>query len=260
MQITPFTANREFISDQLARARQFHCPVSLVYELDLTETVPALDTARAAGGEVSLTALLVKATGLTLARHPRLNRHVFHRLFRRIEVAFDEVSCTLVVRRDGPNREELLFPVLLRGTDRMPLAEIHRVIQHHKHAELDSLPQAAAFRRVQRMPWLLRRYFGYKARSDPRFYARYYGSYGLSSNVARDFGPVAGAAVANTGVAFMPGVIRELPRVVAGEIRVRKVLTLGVIADHFLIDGADVARAMETLRPLLETSTLLEGA
>jgi len=33
-----------------------------------------------------------------------------------------------------------------------------------------------------------------------------------------------------------------------------------VIADHFLIDGADVARAMRTLRPMLETSVLLQGS
>lgn len=260
MRITPFSANREFVSDQLARMRRFHCPVTFVYELDLTETLPALDKARAAGAEVSLTALLVKATGLTLARHPRLNRHVFHRFFRRLEVAFDEVSCTLVVRRALAGGEEVLYPVLLRNTDRLSLAEIQRVIRHHKEDELEKLPQTAAFRRIQRMSWPLRKYFSYKARSDPHFYARYFGSYGLSSNVAREWGPVGGSGVANTCVAFVPAVIRDLPRVVAGEVRVRRVLTLGVIADHFLIDGADVARAMQTLRPLVETAQLIEGA
>jgi len=259
MRITPFSANREFISDQLARMRRFHCPVTFVYELDLSETLPALDASRAAGREVSLTALLVKATGMTIARHPRLNRHVFHRFFRRLEVAFDDVSCTLVVRRELPSGEEVLYPVLIRGTDRLALAEIQAIIRRHKQEPLENLPQTAAFRRIQQMSWLLRKYFSYKARTDPGFYARYYGSYGLSSNVARDFGPVAGSGVANTCVAFVPAVIRDLPRVLSGEVRVRRVMSLGVIADHFLIDGADVARAMDTLRPMLETRVLLEG-
>lgn len=259
MQIIPFSPNREFIADQLGRMRRFHCPVSLVYELDMTETLLALERARRAGAEVSLTALLVKATGLVVKRHPRLNRHVFHRWFRRLEVAFDDVSCTLVIRREGQCGEEVLFPILISRPDELSIPEIHRLIRHHKQEPLERLPQMAGFRRIQRMSLLARKYFSFKARSDPRFYAKYYGSYGLSSNVARDFGPVAGGAVANTGIAFMPGVIRDLPRVVAGEIRVRRVLSLGVIADHFLIDGADVARAMQALRPLLETPGLLEG-
>jgi pyruvate/2-oxoglutarate dehydrogenase complex dihydrolipoamide acyltransferase (E2) component len=261
MRITPFTPNREFISDQLTRAKRFHCPISLVYELDVTETLAALDRTRAEGASASLTALLVKATGVLLERHPRLNRHLFHRWFRRLDVSFDEVSCTLVVRREGPAGEAVLFPVLIREPQRLSVSEIHRQIRYHKEEDLARLPQMAAFRRIQRMSWLARQYFSYKARSDPRFYVKYYGTYGVSSNVARDFGPVAGGgAVANTGVAFLPGVIRDLPRVVEGEVRVRKVLSLAVMADHFLIDGADLARAMVDLRELLETPRLLEPA
>lgn len=260
MRITPFTPNREFISDQLARAKRFHCPVALVYEFDLTDTLGTLDRARAAGAPASLTALLVKATGLLLSRHPRLNRHVFHRWFRRIEVAFDEVSCTLVVRRETAAGEEILFPILVRDPHRLPLSEIHRQIRHYKEEELSRLPQMAAFARIQRMSWLARKYFSYKARSDPHFYVKYFGTYGLSSNVARDFGPVSGGgAAANTGIAFVPGVVRDLPRVVAGEIRVRRILSMGVLADHFLIDGSDVARAMEDLREMIESPRLLEG-
>lgn len=259
MRSIPFTPNREFIADQLARTRRFHCPVSLVYELDVTDTLPAIESARARGAAVSLTALLVKATGLVLERHPRLNRHVFERWFRRLEVEFDDVSCTLIVRREGPAGEHVLFPVLVRRPNQLSIPEIHGIIRHHKEEALERLPQMAAFRRIQRMSWLGRKYFSYKARSDPRFYARYYGSYGLSVNVARDWGPVAGGGVANTGIAFVPGVIRDLPRVQGGEVRVRRILNLGVIFDHFLLDGADVARAMESLRPLVESQELLVG-
>jgi pyruvate/2-oxoglutarate dehydrogenase complex dihydrolipoamide acyltransferase (E2) component len=259
MQIVPFSPNREFIADQLDRMRRFHCPVTLVYEFDLTETLSVLERARGAGAPVSLTALLVKATGLVLDRHPRLNRHVFRRWGRRFEAAFDDVSCTLIVGRQSPGGEDVLFPVLIRKPGQLSIPEIHGIVRHHKEEPLELLPQMAAFRRIQRLSWLGRKYFSYKARSDPRFYARYYGSYGLASNVARDWGPVAGGGVANTGVAFFPGVIREVPRVVGGEIRVRRVLYLGVVADHFLLDGADLARAMESLRSLLESPALLAG-
>ena len=38
---------------------------------------------------------------------------------------------------------------------------------------------------------------------------------------------------------------------------VRKMLRLNVVADHFLLDGMDVLRAMQDLRPLLESSQLV---
>jgi pyruvate/2-oxoglutarate dehydrogenase complex dihydrolipoamide acyltransferase (E2) component len=257
MQIVRFSPNREFLADQLMRAKRFHCSVNLVYEFDLTDTLVALDEARRAGREVGLMALLVKATALLMEKHPRLNRHVFHRMFHRAEVAFEHISCTLIVGRQGPAGEELLFPVLIRDTHRLTIAEIHRVILLHKHQELSDLPQMAGFRRIQRMSWLARKYFSYKARSDPRFYERYFGTYGLSSNLRHGWGPIGGAAVANTAVAFVPGALRDLPGVIAGEIRVRRVLSMGLILDHYLLDGAEVARAMDDLRPMLESPALL---
>jgi pyruvate/2-oxoglutarate dehydrogenase complex dihydrolipoamide acyltransferase (E2) component len=260
LKITPFTRNRQLIADQLERARRFHCSITLVYEFDVTPLLELLEEARRAGRDVGFTALLVKATGTLLARHPRLNRHVFHRWFRRYEVAFDHVSCTLVVARVGPAQEELLFPVLIRHTDRLSVEEIHRIIRHHKREALGRLPQTAAFQRIKEMSRPGLWWFGYKARSDPRFYERYFGTYGLSSNVGWGWGPVAGSAVANTGVAFLPGAVRDLPRVVEGEIRVRKVLSLAVVADHNLVDGADIARAAVDLRWMLESGVLLEPA
>lgn len=260
MQIVPFSPNREFISDQLSRAKRFHCAVNLVYEFDLTETLPALEEAKRSGREVGLIALLVKATGLLMEKHPRLNRHVFHRRFRRFEVAFDHVSCTLVVGREGPAGEPLLFPVLIRDTHRLSITDIHRLIRHHKEQELSQLPQMAGFRRVQRMSWLARKYFSYKARSDPRFYEKYFGTYGLSSNLRHGWGPVAGGVVANTAVAFLPAALRDVPRVVEGEIRVRRILTMAVTMDHYLLDGAEMAAAMDDLREMLESPALLDGA
>ena len=136
----PFTPNREFIADQLARMTRFHCPVTLVYELDMTETLAALEKARAAGAEVSLTALLVKATGLVLERHPRSTGTCSTAGSGGSRSTFDEVSCTLVIRREGPNGEEVLFPVLIRTPDRLSIPEIHRVIRHHQEEGLERLP------------------------------------------------------------------------------------------------------------------------
>jgi len=58
------------------------------------------------------------------------------------------------------------------------------------------------------------------------------------------------------------GKIRELPRVVDGEIVPRKVMQLSISFDHRVVDGAEVAGFMNTLIDYLENPEKipLEGA
>jgi len=256
--VAPLTKNREAIYDLLTRAKRFHCPISGTWELDAVDLLAAIDRARAAGRAVSLMACLVRATGLVLERFPRLNRHLFHGFFRKYEVEFDSIDCNLVVLREGPGGERVLFPVVIDGANRRPLDEIHATIEHHKQAPLDDLPQIKAVRRLERLPRLLLKYASYRIRSDHRFYRRYFGTYGLSSLVRRGFGPVGGHAVANTGASFFPGTIAERPRVAeGGEVRARTVLPIMLVVDHYLLDGHDMMEAMEYLRDLIERPAAL---
>ena len=256
--VVPFTRNRQFVADLLTRAKRFHCSVTGVYDIDVTETIRRIDELRAAGRPVSLNAVLVKATGLLMERHPKMNHGVFRRWFRHVEVEFDHVSCTLAVQRLAPDGEEILFPVLIRHPDRLTVDEIYEIIRHHKQEDLAKLPQIAAFERIKRMSWFALKYFSYKARSDPSFYEKYFGTYGLSSLVNRGTGGVALTALANTASAFLPAALRDKPWVVDDRVVVRRILTIAIVADHFLIDGMDIVRAMEDLRLMLEQPTLLE--
>ena len=257
MDIIPFTANRVFVYEHLNRAKRFHCSVTGTFEYDVTELVAAIDEARAQGRSIGLVALLVKATGMLMEQHPRMNRHVFHRMWKKLEVDFQKISCTLIVLREGPAGEDILFPVLLEEPHSRSVEDIHAEIKHYKTAELSTLPQIQAFERIKKMPHWQMRWFSYKARSDPKFYLRYFGTYGLSSMLTRDWGGIGGSALANTGSGFQPGVLRDEPKVIDGAIVVRKMLRLNVVADHFLLDGMDVLRAMQDLRPLLETNQLI---
>jgi pyruvate/2-oxoglutarate dehydrogenase complex dihydrolipoamide acyltransferase (E2) component len=234
--------------------------VTGVYDFDVTDTVRRLDEQRAGGRRISLTAVLVKATALLMERHPRMNHHVFRRWFRHVEVEFDHVSCTLAVQRAGPDGEEILFPVLIRDANRLSLEEIFEIIRHHKQEDLAKLPQIAAFERIKRMSWLALKYFSYKARSDPAFYEKYFGSYGLSSLVAGGAGGVALTALANTGSAFLPAALRDKPWAADGRVVVRRILTIAIVADHYLLDGMDIVRGMQDLREMLEKPVLLESA
>jgi pyruvate/2-oxoglutarate dehydrogenase complex dihydrolipoamide acyltransferase (E2) component len=252
VKVVPYTKNRDVIYDMLTRAKKFHCSVGGTYEFDVTGLLDRIRAAKHAGKEVSLMACMVKATSLLMERHPRFNHHMFHGLFGKKEIAFDHISCNMVVARKNGAGERVIFPVILKNSHRMSLEEICRTIHHHRTADLESLPQIKEFNKLKKMPRIALRYFSYKTRSDPKFYERYFGTFGLSSMVRRGWGGTAGHSLSNTGSAFLPGTIMERPTVVDGEIRIRKILYMMLLVDHFILDGMDMLDGMKTMKILLE--------
>lgn len=252
-QDVPFTANRQVIYDLLSRARRFHAPVSGSGEFDVTDLLARLDQEKAAGREVGLIAFLTRATALTVRAHPRLQHHLFTTwLGRPREVRFDHISCTLVVAREGEGGEQILLPMLLREVDTLSVEQIYRLIRENKQRPVHELPQLRALERLKRAPRLALAWFSYKARSDPAFYERHFGTYGLSSLLEPDGATLAVATVANTALAVLPTSLTLRPWVVDGQITPRWVLRMTAVFDHYLIDGGETMRISRTLRDLLD--------
>lgn len=260
----PSRGSREIVNDLLVRAKRFHVSVNGTAEMDVTALRERLRQTRRAGREVSLSAYLVKATGLLLQEQPHLNRHLFTSWWgaRRV-VQFDRIVCTLVVARRGPAgdgaREEILLPFLIADPEQLSLDEIERRIRAQRTTPLEELPEMKLVARIDNLPSFVRRFVSFKARSDPRFYLKTFGTYGLSSLVRVGGHGVGGATLANTGVAFLPASIHKAPRVVGGEVKIREVLTFGVVFDHLLFDGIQMLRATERLSELLEDPSALLG-
>jgi pyruvate/2-oxoglutarate dehydrogenase complex dihydrolipoamide acyltransferase (E2) component len=250
--IVPWTPNRELIYGMLSRAKRFHCSVGGTYEFDVEALLAARRAARKAGRRLSLTACLVRATSLVLERYPRLNQHLFHGLFRKYVYAFDGIHCTLIVQREGSGGERVLLPVLVRDANTLSLDALEEIIRHHKETPLAELPQAQALARFQRMPRLAMKWFSYKARSDHRFYERYFGAYGLSSLVMPRGSGRSAWSLSNVATSFFPGTLTDRPVAVRGKVEVRKVLSVLCVFDHYLVDGGDMIAAVEHLRALIE--------
>lgn len=255
--IVPYTRNREVIHDLLTRAKRFHCSVSGSWEFDVTALEASRRAVRVNGRVVSITACLLKATGLVLERYPRLNHHLFHGLLRKFEVEFDTIDCTLVLQRRGLDKERLLFPVTIQETNKKTVEELQAFMDHHRFAPLADLPQVAALERLKRLPRVALSWFSWKARSDPAFYRRYFGTYGLSNLSMRGSGPTGGSSLANTGAAFLLGPVRKAAHVEGDAVVVKPTLGVMLVADHFLVDGADMLEAMAWLGRLLADPTRL---
>ncbi|MCK6551912.1 2-oxo acid dehydrogenase subunit E2 [Myxococcota bacterium] len=249
----PFTPNRQVIHDMLARARRFHAPVTGSFELDVTDTRRAIRAVRKRGLKIGLVTYLVRATAMLVRESPSLQRHLFTTWYGRPrEVAFDHISCTLIVARKGPTGETLLLPLVIPDVDRLGLAELDALVAHHRDAPLESLEQFQALERVKRAPRLALRWFSYKARSDPEFYLKYFGTYGLSSLIDPGGPMTAMSTYANTAVAFLPSTLKERPWLHEGRIVPREILNMSIVVDHNLIDGAECLRLGHRLRTLLE--------
>jgi pyruvate/2-oxoglutarate dehydrogenase complex dihydrolipoamide acyltransferase (E2) component len=249
----PFTANRRVIYDLLQRARRFHAPVSGSGEVDLTDTLARIEADKARGRPVGLIAYLTRATALTVQQHPKLQRHLFTTWYGRPrEVAFDRISCTLIIARDGPGGEEILLPLNLHDVDTLSVEQIHAIISEHKRKPVGELSQLRAMERVKRTPGLALSWFSYKARSDPDFYLKYFGTYGLSSLLEVGGSTLAISTVANTAAAFLPTSLAQRPWVVDGQVVPRWILRMTMVLDHHLIDGGEALKIGKTLRGLLE--------
>ncbi len=249
--VAPLSPHREVIYDLLTRAKRFHCPVSSSWELEVDALERARARLRAAGRPVGVTACLVKATALVLERYPRLNRHLFHGLWRKYEVAFEAIRCQLVVVRRGPAGERVLLPLIVERANERTVEEVQAEIDRHRTAPLEELPQFQALLRVARLPRLALSWFSFRCRSDHRTYARYFGSYGLSALAAHGGSALALHSVANTGAAFLLGGVQERAVARRGQVVAAPVLPLAVIVDHYLIDGLEVMEAVGHLRRLL---------
>jgi pyruvate/2-oxoglutarate dehydrogenase complex dihydrolipoamide acyltransferase (E2) component len=249
--IIRLSGNRHFILDLLARARRFHCSVSTAWQFDVTDLDAARQTIRVNGRPLGMTACLIKATGLVLAANPRLNRHLFTGPWKRYEVQFDTVSCTLIIMRKAGKGERILLPLTIERCDQLDVVEIQHLIDRHRFGKLETLPQFQAIERLKKLPRIALRWFSYKARSDHRFYRRYFGTYGMSEMSVGAFGPRGGHVVANTASAFVVGPLFDLPEVVEGKVRVRRMQGVNVVSDHYVLDGVDILYGMRTLERIL---------
>jgi pyruvate/2-oxoglutarate dehydrogenase complex dihydrolipoamide acyltransferase (E2) component len=249
--IVPITPNRHFIIDLLTRAKRFHCPVSTAWQFDVTVLDHVRRDIRVDGRVLGMTACLIKATSLVLRAHPRFNHHLFAGLLGRYEVAFSSVCCTVIVLRRGPGGERILLPLLIEGSDTLSVVEIQRTLDRHRFGPLEELEQFKAIERLKRLPRLALSWFSFKARSDHRFYRRYFGTYGISEMAVGEFGPRGGQSLANTASAFVIGPMFEQTVERDGDVKRRKLQGLSFIADHYILDGVDMLMGMRTLEGLL---------
>ena len=260
----PFSKNRETIYDFLARAKRFHATCTSVHEIDVTDLLERTAARGADGKPPGFLAHLVRATGLVMARYPRLNHHLFHGPLGKYEVDFEEIVCTLIVLRKH-ERELVLLPVNIARPHERSVDDLADEIHQLRKAPLESLPQFQGIQKMKRLPRPAMHLFSYLCRSNHRFYRKFFGTYGISPLlVENDDGVVEGrpgtptSVYTNTCTAFLPATVGDAVVVVDGQPMTRKMLTMMLAIDHYLADGHDGFMAIRYLDKLLGDPSRLD--
>ncbi len=226
----------------------------------MTELFAALAAAKVRGEQAGFTAAVAKATALVVARHPNLKQHLFHGVLgKRPAAEYEGVNCAMMVQRTDARGEDVLFAATLRDADRRTIADLHVQIDRYKRAPLDELPEYQALARLQKIPAPLRTLLSYKLRSSADFYEKTIGAtYGVSAYCGAARVPITtGHALAPMACSFFVGTATDRPWVVGGQIVVRKILSLSMTVDHYLVDGVEAVQVLSELGEKLASPALL---
>ena len=255
-QSKPLSNNRLFIYHFLRRALKFHCPMTACLRLDITDTLKRIEQCREAGQKISFIAYTTLASAKTIEAHPKLNRRLYYGLLRKSVATFDHITAGLVVGRKDPQGEDVLLPLTIRNTNERSLEELHGIIKGTKADPLDKVGAYDKLQQVRTLPRVLIGFMHFLFRSSPKYTDEKFSTYALSSVTSKNGAAIGGHTVANQ-TTFFPGNLRDEVLAIDGEAVVRKVLYIGLSADHFVVDGMDLQRAVGTFQNFMENPDTL---
>ncbi len=218
----PFRGVRKKIAEAMSRSKFTATHFTVVEDLDVTELVALREEVKDRyadeGCRITYMPFLMKAVVAGLRRFPWLN------------ASLDESRGEVVLKRYynlgiATDTENGLIVPVIRDVDRKSIVDLAR--------ELRDLAARTREGRVQ--PEELRG-----------------GTFSITN--AGNLGGLFATPIINFPEVAILGVhkIHDAPRVVEGEIRIRKVMYLSVSIDHRIVDGADGVRFLNVLKSCLE--------
>jgi pyruvate dehydrogenase E2 component (dihydrolipoamide acetyltransferase) len=224
------TGTRKTIADRLSQSYHSAVHTTVITEVDMNKTVELRQSLLSAakektGASLTYTGILVKAVAMALRKHPFVNSTLEGDTIKVLK------SINVGVAIDA--EEGLIVPVI-READRKTLFEI---APHLAELADKARKKSLSMEEV----------------SSGTFTITNLGMLGVSTFVPIINPPQA----AILGV----GKMEQRPVVIDGKIEVRTRVNLSLVFDHRIVDGAEAARFLQTLKDMLENpSTLHEKA
>lgn len=259
-----FPESRHPTLDTLDLGKKKH-HIPLLLEADVTEAREYIREFKSRTGEgLSFTGWTMKCIGQAVSEHKHIQAM---RKGRRSLILFDDVDISVVVERsvghsDSPS-ETLPMPYVVRRANKKTVKEINDEIRTAQEELLGAGEvQLGARRKVHLtrafnvMPRFVRDMLVWRRLKDPFFAKKTMGTVVVTSvgSIGTYNGYGWAIPIGIHPVVFALGSIARKPGVVGEQIKIREYLSMTVLFDHDVADGAPVIRFVQRLNELLERS------
>jgi pyruvate/2-oxoglutarate dehydrogenase complex dihydrolipoamide acyltransferase (E2) component len=250
VEIRPFPSNRRLVTAAM-RAGKHTAPMHGLLDLDVTTAIELL---AAHDPPLSFTAFVVAAAGRAVAMHPEVHAYRDWRGRLLIHRHVDVSTVVEITTPQGP------FPLVhtLHDADIRDVASLTAELHHVKDTPLPHQHRAShrLLPLATRVPGVLPAMYTLLSRSA-RLRQRSGTVTVTAIGMFADGGGHAIAPLTLMSVQLVVGGITERPRMINGQLEVRKVLDLTVTLDHNVVDGGPATRFGAELRQQIETAQVL---
>lgn len=245
VKVTPIARERRHTLCFLESIRA-SSPVYLDTEVDMTRVRAHQGTS---ARRCSVLAYVLYVAARTIARHPEANAAIRGRLGARVaRYPFVNGKVTLDKLMNG---HRIVLSTVLPGLDTADLDGIQTCLEHFRDGDPQVMPEFAATRMLQRLPWPL----GLLAfRLGVRPLHRRANTMGTFAVTSLAYRPVDGFySVGGTTITLGAGRTTDRPVIRDGALAVAPVMRLSLTFDHRVIDGAEAADVLAEIRDSLES-------
>jgi hypothetical protein len=238
--VLPLSVPRRLIADLLHFAgRVPSIPLSKMMD------VSALFAARRAHpARPSWSVIFMKAYAKVAMEHPPLRRALLEWPFSRI-YEHPQTNCSLAIERTFEGEEGVFFG-MFRAPEGQTLGELQRSLIEFKNAPLEDIGFFRRMIRISRFPTLIRRFlWSASLNASGRARAKRFGTFGVTTLGGQGVEQIHPLSPLTTTLTF-------------GPIDAWGKVTVKIIYDHRVLDGAYVARRLDDLEQMLNGLILEE--
>lgn len=254
-QIFNFPKARIPTLDFLALGDQNHYVKGLI-EVDVTDGLEYINNfENKTGIKLSFTAWLLKCIGKAANEHRAVHSII---MGKKKIIQFDDVDISITVEK-SINGKKAPMPLVIRKTNEKDVLQIHREIRAAQKEDIKGasvLGENESERKMKfytSMPKFLRKFLIKRILKDPFKVKNLMGTIIVTS--VGMFGKAYGWPIPTTAhpLAIAIGGITKKPGIIDEEIKIRQYLTMTILFNHDVVDGAPAARFISQLVELIES-------
>jgi len=205
--------------------------------------------------KISFTAWLLKCIGKAASEFKEV--HSLMKGKRNI-ISFDDVDISITVERLAKGIK-VVIPLVIRKTNGKSVKEIHDEIRSAQSENVDGAtvlgenPLKKWVKFYTKLPKSMRRFLIKKLLKNPLRVKKLMGT--IIVTAIGMFGKLYGWPIPTTShpLAFAIGGITKKPGVINDKIEIREYLTMTILLNHDVVDGAPAARFIDKLKDLIES-------